>query len=146
MRLSKVERSCAKPTRMTRGVRSIRFIAPVLAVIGSAAVAGALSNVVPGVWEITGAPGAKSPAKACFPSLDALTQYEHRASSCSRKVLTDAGNSLDVQYSCGGSGFGRSQLKVITPRSLRIETQGISDGLPFHYVLQARRVGDCDPK
>ena len=38
----------------------------------------------------------------------ALAQFEHRASNCSRKVLTDAGNSLDVQYSCGGSGF-RSQ-------------------------------------
>ena len=32
---------------------------------------------------------------------------------------------------------------MLTPRSLRIETQGISDSLPFNYVLQARRVGDC---
>jgi len=31
----------------------------------------------------------------------------------------------------------------VTPRSLRLDTQGISDGLPFHYVAQARRVGDC---
>jgi hypothetical protein len=26
---------------------------------------------------------------------------------------------------------------------LRISTQGISGGLPFNYVLQARRIGDC---
>jgi hypothetical protein len=26
---------------------------------------------------------------------------------------------------------------------LRISTQGISDGLPFNYVLQARRIDDC---
>jgi len=32
---------------------------------------------------------------------------------------------------------------LITPRSIRIETQGISDNLPFNYVIQARRVGDC---
>jgi hypothetical protein len=32
---------------------------------------------------------------------------------------------------------------VLTPRSLRIATQGISGGLPFNYVLQARRVDDC---
>jgi hypothetical protein len=32
---------------------------------------------------------------------------------------------------------------LITPRSIRIETQGISGDLPFNYVLQARRVGDC---
>jgi hypothetical protein len=75
--------------------------------------------------------------------LNQLEQYEHRASNCMRKALSDDGTTLVVQYSCGGSGFGRSELTVITPRSLRIETQGISGGLPFNYVLQARRVGDC---
>jgi len=48
-----------------------------------------------------------------------------------------------IHYSCPGNEFGRSTMTVITPRSLRIETQGISDNLPFAYVLQARRVGEC---
>jgi hypothetical protein len=48
-----------------------------------------------------------------------------------------------VQYTCGAAGFGRTQIDVLTPRSLRISTQGISDGLPFNYVMQARRMGDC---
>jgi len=26
---------------------------------------------------------------------------------------------------------------------MRIDTQGISGNLPFHYQLHARRVGDC---
>jgi hypothetical protein len=34
-------------------------------------------------------------------------------------------------------------MTVITPRSIRIETQGISGDLPFNYVLQARRIGEC---
>jgi len=34
-------------------------------------------------------------------------------------------------------------MTLITPRSLRIDTQGISDNLPFHYQLYARRVSDC---
>ena len=51
-----------------------------------------------------------------------------------------------VAYRCTGRDFGRSKLTVLTPRSLRIETQGISDGLPFNYVLQARRVGGCPAK
>ena len=53
------------------------------------------------------------------------------------------GSSTAIDYSCGGAGFGHSEITVLTPRSLRIETQGISDGLPFNYVLQARRVDDC---
>ena len=56
---------------------------------------------------------------------------------------SDGPISTVIQYSCPGGGFGRSTLTMITPRSLRIETQGISDNLPFNYVLQARRVGDC---
>ena len=54
-----------------------------------------------------------------------------------------ARSSATIEYHCAGADFGRSEIDVITPRSLRIETQGISDGLPFNYVLQARRVGEC---
>jgi hypothetical protein len=34
-------------------------------------------------------------------------------------------------------------VTLITPRSLRIDTQGISGGYPFHYQIHARRVGNC---
>jgi hypothetical protein len=131
---------------MARGTRFAAFAAAAFAVIGSGAIAGALSQVMPGMWEVSGIPGAHTPAKACFASVDQLEQYEHRGRSCSRKVLSEVGTTLVVQYSCGGNGFGRTQVTAITPRSLRIETQGISDGLPFNYVLQARRVGDCANK
>jgi hypothetical protein len=131
---------------MARGTRFAAFAAAAFAAVGSGALAGALSQVTPGLWEISGIPGAHVPAKACYASLDQLEQYEHRGLACTRKVLSDAGTTLIVQYSCGGHGFGRSQVTAITPRSLRIETQGISDGLPFNYLLQARRVGDCAAK
>jgi hypothetical protein len=55
-------------------------------------------------------------------------------------------NKAVVEYHCGAAGFSRSQVDVITPRSLRIDTQGISAQEPFSYVLQARRVGDCLPQ
>ena len=48
-----------------------------------------------------------------------------------------------IDYNCGAAGFGHSEVNVITPRSIRIATQGISDGLPFNYVLQAHRIADC---
>ena len=74
----------------------------------------------------------------------ALAQFEHRGQNCSRSVLNDSQSSTRINYKCGAAGFGQTQVDVITPRSLRISTQGISDQLPFNYVIQAHRVGDCD--
>ena len=103
----------------------------------------ALAPASPGLWEIDGVPGAKAPARECVGSLETLARFEHRSRACSQRVLTDAGTSAVIEYRCGASEFGRSKLTLITPRSLRIETQGISGSLPFNYTLQARRVGDC---
>jgi hypothetical protein len=74
-----------------------------------------------------------------------LARFEHRARNCTHKVLNDGVSAALIEYSCGEGNFGRSKLTVLTPRSLRIDTQGISDNMPFHYLLQARRVGDCPP-
>ena len=96
-----------------------------------------------GMWEISGIPGANAPARECMADLAVLARYEHRASACAMKAISDSPNSAVVEYSCGGAGFGHTKVDLITPRSLRIETQGVSSNLPFSYVLQARRVGDC---
>lgn len=109
----------------------------------AAAPPSALIQAQPGIWEISGAPGAKAPMRQCVPDIAMLARFEHRAKNCTAKILKDDGSSTSIQYSCGGAGFGNSQIDVITPRSLRISTQGISDGLPFNYVLQAHRVDDC---
>ena len=103
----------------------------------------ALAETSPGLWEISGVPGAKAPARQCVAEVLSLAQYEHRQKTCQRNVVGDAPSSAVIQYECSGGDFGRSKVTVLTPRSLKIETQGISDKLPFSYVLQARRVGDC---
>lgn len=103
----------------------------------------ALAETKGGLWEISGLPGAAAPAKQCVTDTAVFAQFEHRAKSCKLKVIKDGASSAIVEYSCGDAGFGRSKVDVITPRSLRIDTQGIADNLPFGYVLQARRVGDC---
>lgn len=102
-----------------------------------------LTQAQPGVWEISGAPGAKTPVRQCVADIAALARFEHRARSCTARIIRDDGSSASIRYNCGGAGFGNSEIDVITPRSLRISTQGISDGLPFNYVLQARRIDDC---
>ncbi|MGN6057440.1 MAG: DUF3617 domain-containing protein [Sphingomicrobium sp.] len=111
--------------------------------LAAAAQPSALAQTQAGLWEISGAPGAKAPLRQCIGNVATLAEFEHRGKNCSPKILSNSANSMVIQYSCGSAGFGRTQVDVITPRSLRIDTQGISAGLPFSYVLQARRIDDC---
>lgn len=130
---------------MTPGERLFRIAAGAGALLGLGA-AGApivLSQVQGGLWELSGAPGAKAPVRVCVADVAALARFEHRGRNCQSRILKSSGSSTEIDYNCGFGGFGHSEVAMITPRSLRIDTQGISEGLPFAYVLQARRVGDC---
>jgi hypothetical protein len=128
-----------------------RLAALLLTAVGTAAALSptsaqqppALAQAQPGLWEVTGIPGHSTPIRQCVADLTTLARFEHRAANCSARVLKSAGTHTAVEYSCGAAGFGHSEIELITPRSLRISTQGISGGLPFNYVLQARRVADC---
>jgi hypothetical protein len=102
-----------------------------------------IGQAQPGLWEITGAPGSKAPIRQCVSDVASLAHFEHRARNCKAKFLKNSGNFTSIEYNCGSAGFGHSEIEILTPRSLRISTQGISGGLPFNYVLQARRVDDC---
>ena len=112
-----------------------------VAALAAAATPAALSQIEGGLWEV--ARTGVQPVRLCVANPVALAQFEHRNTSCTREVLRDAASGATIHYSCPGGGFGHSSVKVITPRSLRIETQGISANAPFKYVLQARRVGNC---
>lgn len=94
-----------------------------------------------GLWEVSRSDGGRR--SICLPDPVMLAQYEHLRAKCSRDVIRDQRGHAEISYSCAGGGFGQSKVEQLTPRSLRIETQGISGDAPFHYVLQARRLGDC---
>jgi hypothetical protein len=102
-----------------------------------------LAQAQPGLWEISGVPGAAAPVRQCLADPALLARFEHRAKSCSASTVREAGTSSVIDYNCGAAGFGHSEVNLFTPRSLRIATQGISEGLPFNYVLQAHRIADC---
>jgi len=123
-------------------------VAAAMAVVtlGAAQRPAALAVTSGGLWEISGAPGTKAPERICVADTAVLAQYEHRGQMCTRLVISDTPTATVIHYTCPGGGFGRSKLTLVTPRSLRIETQGISDNLPFNYVIQARRVGECGPR
>jgi hypothetical protein len=96
-----------------------------------------------GLWEVSRSATGANAERKCVPAAAVLAQWEHRNARCTRTVVSSTATESVVHYTCPGAGFGQSKMKVITPRTLRIETQGISDGLPFNYTLHARRVGDC---
>ncbi|HVM37603.1 MAG TPA: DUF3617 family protein [Sphingomicrobium sp.] len=114
-----------------------------LLLLAAAAQPRALAGVQPGLWELAGAPGAAQPVRRCIADVAALAQHEHDRRTCTRVVISEDGDSTVIHYTCAGGGFGRATMTVLTPRSLRIEVQGISSDLPFNYILQARRVGNC---
>ena len=101
-----------------------------------------LSQIQGGLWEISGSRGAPA-TRLCIAHPPLLAQVEHRSDRCTRIVLRNDSTSAIVEYRCAGGGFGHSEITMLTPRSVRIDTQGISDHAPFAYVAQARRVGSC---
>ena len=116
-------------------------VATLLALVAAGKPA-ALAGTSGGLWEVSGLPGGRA-VRQCIADTRILAQFEHRREFCPQTVIGQTGDVTVIQYNCPGGGFGRSDVKVLTPRSLRVETQGISGGFPFHHVLQARRIGEC---
>ena len=110
---------------------------------GPAAKPRAMTPAAPGVWDISRSADGHNAERQCLADPSALSQWEHRGGRCTRVVLSDSGTHAVIQYTCADGGFGRSDLTLITPRTLRVQTQGISGGYPFAYTLHARRVGAC---
>lgn len=104
----------------------------------------ALAPTSPGLWEVSGLPNKAAPLRQCVTDTALLARLEHRGQNCTQTVISDTPATTVIEYKCSQGGFGQSKMTLITPRSLRIETQGISAGYPFNYVVQARRVANCD--
>ena len=123
-----------------------KLIAIGLATAGVALTAATLPPIIAasgGLWEVSRSATGANGERKCVPAASVLAQWEHRQGQCTRTVVSSTATEAVVSYTCTGGGFGQSKMKVITPRTLRIETQGISAGLPFSYTLHARRIGDC---
>ncbi len=124
-----------------------RFLTPVAVLTAGLALgAASLPPVLMdpnGLWEVSRSATGAGGEKSCVPNAATLALWEHRAAKCTRTIISSTATEAVIHYTCQGKDFGHSSVKVITPRTLRIQTQGISQGLPFHYVLHARRVGNC---
>ncbi len=101
----------------------------------------AFSKLERGRWQLRDAEGAAR--SVCIGDPTALVQLEHEGVSCGQEVLASEAAGATVQYSCPGRGYGHTSIRVETPRLARIDTQGLVDGRPFSYRVEARKVGSC---
>lgn len=104
----------------------------------------ATNTLETGLWELR-TPGSPT-RKVCLRDRNALFQVQHSDAMCSRLVIANEKSTATVHYSCPGAGWGRTTLRVSTPRSAYIDTQGIADNAPFAFIAEARRIGDCPTK
>ena len=124
------------PTRLTR----LGACAAMGLVVGGASLP--LAMVGPGEWEISANVGG-SGEKVCLPDPGLLAQWEHRSKQCARVILSSTAERAEVHYTCVGGGFGTSRVEELTPRSIKVDSQGISDGYPFARTIYAHRIGAC---
>lgn len=123
-----------------------------LAVVGFVGLAAAgaarapvLPPVQPGAWTVSFEPSAsRAPRTLCIGDVTGFGQLEHRGAGCARFTVEADRRGATVHYTCGGSGFGRTIVRVLTPRSVSIETQGVEGERPYSYRADARRSGACE--
>jgi hypothetical protein len=103
----------------------------------------ALAKLEPGLWQLRNLDDRRPLPPICLGDPNLLMQVQHRNSPCSRLVIANNPRGATVQYTCPAGGFGRTSIRVETPRLAQIDTQGIVDNTPFGYRAEARRVGSC---
>jgi len=105
----------------------------------------ALDQLQPGRWEMRELDNLRPtpPRSVCITDLAILLQFRHRDTACSRLVIASDPKGATVHYTCPAGGFGRTNLKISTPRLVRIETQGIYHKRPFNFAAELRRKGNC---
>ena len=123
-----------------------RFAPIAFAVALAALPAVARAPVAPaierGLWRLEFEDG-RAPREVCAGAMSGLAQIEHRGGGCSGFLLRADASEGTWHYTCAGEGFGRTTVRRVTPRSVLIDTQGLSNALPFAYKLSARLVGAC---
>ncbi|WP_242182388.1 DUF3617 family protein [Sphingomonas sp. CARO-RG-8B-R24-01] len=106
----------------------------------------ALARVERGQWQLKTVDDGVS-RTLCLADPRTLIHYEHPMEQCQHAVVKNDIDTTTVHFICHNS-HGQTSVKVATPRSFNMDTQGIINGAPFEETYEARYVGACagDPK
>jgi hypothetical protein len=81
--------------------------------------------------------------RVCVRDGPELIQLKHRQADCSRFVVKDSPEEVDVQYTCPGNGYGRTTVRRESNMLVQVASRGIVDGAPFSLEGEARQSGAC---
>lgn len=101
----------------------------------------ALKSLERGQWQLR--EGGAAPRQLCMRDPAVLLQIRHGSAQCAHLTVENSATTATTTYSCPGHGHGRTKISVETPRLVRIDTQGVVDGMPFAVELEGRRTGAC---
>jgi hypothetical protein len=140
--------SFGKRSAAAAGAAILALCAAVAAAGAAAQAQGAalpvLSRLEPGLWELRSLGGRARFDPVCLGDRGALVQLQHRRTRCTRAVVAQARDRLEVRYNCPAA-FGQTTIRVEGPRLARIESEGVDNGMPFAFRVEARRIGRCLP-
>lgn len=117
--------------------------APAFGQGAQAAAPQALQALETGEWELRGRGEGAETRKLCISDLRQLLQVQHGKGLCRSFTISDSAHDVTVTYDCAAAGNGRTDLRVETNRLVQIRSQGISQGAPFAFAAEGRRVGTC---
>lgn len=100
----------------------------------------ALAQIERGEWQLRAPDG--NTRSICVTDPRVLLQLRGRSAGCTNFVVENGANAGRITFSCP-TGKTDTRITVETPRLIRLETQGISRGLPFTEEYEGRRTGAC---
>ena len=101
-----------------------------------------LTKLDKGQWELRNRSNGDR-QRICLRTGRELIQLHHQQPGCSRFVVQDDANEVTVQYTCQGSGFGRTTIRREGSSLVQIRSQGMARGTPFSLEGEARHLGKC---
>lgn len=103
----------------------------------------ALRGLQQGEWELRPRAKGDAPTRLCLGDPRQLLQVGHPRTTCRSFVVSDSESGATVTYDCAGTGGGRTDIRVETPRLIQLRAQGVSAGAPFVQEMEGRRIGAC---
>ena len=138
---------------MSGKIAKLAILSSVAAVVAGSSIAYAqglssrvLSSLDSGMWDLRTKGSGSSRAlssKICVGPKQRLVQIQHGNTACSQRVVSEQGNRVTISYNCRGHGQGVTTIRKETNGLVQISSQGIRDGSPFNFKVEARHIGGC---
>jgi hypothetical protein len=113
---------------------------------GTAQAPNLLASLEDGLWQfrkVGGGPSGAAVERLCVADQRKLAQVQHSRFNCEQTTLKTSAVTALISYSCAGRGQGLTSIRKEASDLIHIDSQGIANGAPFAFTVEARRIGAC---